>query len=209
MFKNRNARADGGTCQKDPRTKGTIRGTTAPGTRRGGGIRPEEPGFFANSGHIEGSPRDNRGAMRPRLLFAAPVLLAVWIASSRGGPGVAAGDAASAKTRYDPSETPTSQPDRLGSSSAAVGAGQSEPTRTPTAPPEIQAAVDPAFAATVRPILVSHCAPCHEPGGKMYDRLPFDRGETIASHREGVLRRIQKPEEKAAIQKWLASQPAS
>ena len=147
--------------------------------------------------------------MRPRLLFAAPVLLGVWLASSRDGPVAAKGDAALGTTRYDPSETPTSQPDRLGSSSAATGAGQSDPTRTPTAPSQIQAAVDPAFAATVRPILASHCAPCHEPGGKMYARLPFDRADTIASHREGVLRRIQKPEEKAAIQKWLASQPAS
>jgi hypothetical protein len=139
--------------------------------------------------------------MKTRLLFAAPVLVVVWLASDRSGPGLAKGDAASASTRYDPSETPTSQPDRL---RAAIGAGQSEPTRTPAAP-----SGDPDFAATIRPILVSHCTPCHEPGGKMYDRLPFDRAETIASHREGVLRRIQKPEEKAAIEKWLASQPRS
>jgi hypothetical protein len=154
--------------------------------------------------------------MKPRLLFAAPVLLVVWLASNHDDPGVPAGGAANGRTRYDPSETPTSQPDRLG---AAVDTGQSEPTRTPTAPPEIvsgtsidvapQTARDAVFIAKVRPILVSHCAPCHEPGGKMYDRLPFDRAETIASHREGVLRRIQKPEEKAAIEKWLAPLPRS
>jgi hypothetical protein len=145
--------------------------------------------------------------MRPRLLFAAPVLLVVWLASDHTGPG--ARGAASATRRYDPSETPTSQPDLLGSSHAATGVSQSDPTRTPTAPPGIQVAADPAFAAAVRPILVGHCAPCHEPGGKMYERLPFDRAETIASHREGVLRRIKAPDEKAAIEKWLASQPRS
>jgi hypothetical protein len=144
--------------------------------------------------------------MRPRLLFAAPVLLVVWLASDHTGPAGPKGGAASARARYDPSETPTSQPDFL---HAAVGVGPSDPTRTPAAPAEIQAAADPAFAATVRPILVSHCAPCHEPGGKMYERLPFDRGETIASHREGVLRRIKALDEKAAIERWLASRPSS
>ncbi len=64
---------------------------------------------------------------------------------------------------------------------------------------------DAVFAATVRPILVSHCAPCHEPGGKMYERLPFDRAETISSHSAGVLRRIKAPDERAAIEKWLAA----
>lgn len=206
MFKNRNACADGGTRPLRTGTKGTIRGTTAPEACRTGGVRPGDPDFFANSGHVGSAPRDNDGAMRPRLLFAAPVLLVVWLASDHAGPGGPKGDAASSRARYDPSETPTSQPDFR---HAAMGVGPSDPTRTPTAPPEVPAAADPAFAATVRPILVSHCAPCHEPGGKMYERLPFDRGETIASHREGVLRRIKAPDEKAAIERWLASRPSS
>jgi hypothetical protein len=61
------------------------------------------------------------------------------------------------------------------------------------------------FATTVRPILVAHCTPCHEPGGKMYDRLPFDRAETIASHRDGVLRRL-KGDDRETVVKWLESQ---
>jgi len=63
----------------------------------------------------------------------------------------------------------------------------------------------PAFTAAVRPILVAHCAPCHEAGGKMYERLPFDRAETIASHREGVLRRL-KGDDRAAVERWLDAQ---
>ena len=63
-----------------------------------------------------------------------------------------------------------------------------------------------AFAATVRPVLAAKCAPCHEPGGKMYGSLPFDKGETIASHQEGVLKRL-KGDDRAAVEKWLASLP--
>jgi len=63
----------------------------------------------------------------------------------------------------------------------------------------------PAFTAAVRPILVARCAPCHEAGGKMYERLPFDRAETIASHREGVLRRL-KGDDRAAVERWLDAQ---
>jgi hypothetical protein len=164
--------------------------------------------------------------MRPRFLFAVPVLLVVWLASGNGGGGGGrpldggsrAGQAAGAPARYDPSQTPTTQPDFL---RAAAAAAQSDPTKTPTAPPEVAreevapktareqgaspTSPDAQFASTVRPILVTHCAPCHEPGGRMYERLPFDRAETIASHREGVLKRIKVPDEKAAIEKWLAS----
>jgi hypothetical protein len=149
--------------------------------------------------------------MRSRLLFAAPVLLVAWLASDHAAPGPRKADSTGSTARYDPSETPTSQPDPLGTSHAANGVRPSDPTRTPTSPPEasLRPPGDAVFVASVRPILVSHCAPCHEPGGKMYERMPFDRGETIASHREGVLRRIKAPDEKAAIEKWLASQPGS
>jgi len=63
-----------------------------------------------------------------------------------------------------------------------------------------------AFAATVRPVLAAKCTPCHEPGGKMYASLPFDKSETIASHREGVLKRL-KGDDRAAVEKWLATLP--
>jgi hypothetical protein len=63
------------------------------------------------------------------------------------------------------------------------------------------------FASTVRPVLVGRCAPCHEPGGKMYGSLPFDKGETIASHRDGILKRL-KGDDRAAVEKWLATLPS-
>jgi hypothetical protein len=70
---------------------------------------------------------------------------------------------------------------------------------TPTPVPDL-------FASTVRPILLDHCAPCHEPGGVMYEKIPFDHPEVVASHSTGVLKRIKAPEERAAIERWLASQ---
>jgi cytochrome c553 len=78
--------------------------------------------------------------------------------------------------------------------SAAPPSGSVAPTSTDT------------FASTVRPVLASRCAPCHEPGGKMYGSLPFDKGETISSHREGVVKRL-KGDDRAAVEKWLASLP--
>ena len=55
----------------------------------------------------------------------------------------------------------------------------------------------------MRPILASRCAPCHNPGGRMYERLPFDDAEVVASHREGVARRLKDPDERAAFERWL------
>jgi hypothetical protein len=66
--------------------------------------------------------------------------------------------------------------------------------------------VPDSFATTVRPILRERCAPCHEPGGKMYERLPFDKAQTIATHPEGVLKRL-KGEDHEAVAKWLAGLP--
>ena len=47
------------------------------------------------------------------------------------------------------------------------------------------------FSSQVQPILVGHCSPCHFPGGKMYQRMPFDKDTTIINHEAGVLRRIK------------------
>jgi hypothetical protein len=76
------------------------------------------------------------------------------------------------------------------------------PVPVPTEAPDL-------FAAAVRPILKSHCAPCHEPGGRLYDRLPFDNPRAVSSHSPGVLRRL-KGEDREAFERWLATlKPAS
>jgi hypothetical protein len=60
------------------------------------------------------------------------------------------------------------------------------------------------FATVVRPVLKAHCSPCHEPGGKLYDRLPFDNPKVVSSRSEKVLRRL-KGEDRTAFEQWLAT----
>lgn len=71
------------------------------------------------------------------------------------------------------------------------------PSPPPAQPPDL-------FASTVRPVVQAHCAPCHEPGGKMYARMPFDDPKVLSSHSEGVLRRL-KGEDKEAFQRWITT----
>lgn len=47
------------------------------------------------------------------------------------------------------------------------------------------------FSTQVQPILIKNCSPCHFPGGKMYERMPFDQDTTIINHQAGILRRIK------------------
>lgn len=91
----------------------------------------------------------------------------------------------------------------------------SSPTGIPAASPSEPAAVTPAqagapsgglFAASVRPILASRCSPCHEPGGKMYERLPFDQAAVVASHSTGISRRLRE-EERETLERWIATLP--
>lgn len=77
----------------------------------------------------------------------------------------------------------------------------------PAAPlPAAPAAAPATFEGSVRPMLAGRCAPCHEPGGKMYERLPFDDARVVSSHSEGILRRL-KGEDREALERWLASLP--
>src|SRR5262249_32973169 len=79
------------------------------------------------------------------------------------------------------------------------------PPAPPPAPPAPPAPPpDPVSAAPVRPILASRCTPCHEKGGRMYERLPFDDGSVVASHAESVVRRLKEPKEREAVEAWLA-----
>jgi len=59
------------------------------------------------------------------------------------------------------------------------------------------------FTTQVRPIL-ARCQPCHFSGGTMYDRLPFDRPETVTRLGEKLFSRIQKEDERKIIREFLA-----
>ena len=60
------------------------------------------------------------------------------------------------------------------------------------------------FAKEIQPILQTHCSPCHFTGGKMYERMPFDKAETILTHQQGVLRRIKQEPDAQKIKDFFA-----
>jgi hypothetical protein len=62
------------------------------------------------------------------------------------------------------------------------------------------------FATQIRPILEARCQPCHFRGGKMYERLPFDRPETVKTLGTKLFTRIKDEKEQALIRQFLAQQ---
>lgn len=84
----------------------------------------------------------------------------------------------------------------------AAGPGSAEDV----AKADTSGAIDPVreeFETQVRPILEKKCSPCHFPGGKMYDRLPFDRPGTIRVLGTALFTRLHDEEERAVIRAFL------
>lgn len=87
----------------------------------------------------------------------------------------------------------------------------------PVPPPVVSAASAPApiaahpvdFATQIQPILESHCQPCHFEGGQMYERLPFDKGETIVGLGEKLFSRIKDEGEQKTIREFLAQEASA
>jgi uncharacterized membrane protein len=93
----------------------------------------------------------------------------------------------------------------------AAAAATPTPAAAPaTAPAAATFAAMPAptaaadFARDVRPILEQRCRPCHFEGGKMYERLPFDRPETIRTLGTKLFTRIKAEDEQAVVRRFLA-----
>ena len=61
------------------------------------------------------------------------------------------------------------------------------------------------FVRQIQPILVKNCSPCHFTGGKMYERMPFDKNTTIINHQAGILKRV-KGEENTLIRSFIQEQ---
>jgi hypothetical protein len=59
------------------------------------------------------------------------------------------------------------------------------------------------FQTAVRPVLAKNCV-CHEKGGKMYARLPFDDPNVLSSHTAGVRKRL-KGDDLALFERWLGT----
>jgi hypothetical protein len=63
------------------------------------------------------------------------------------------------------------------------------------------------FDTQIQPIFKSKCMPCHFTGGQMYDRLPFDKPETIRKLGVKVFTRIKQEDERRLIEEFLTQSP--
>jgi hypothetical protein len=60
------------------------------------------------------------------------------------------------------------------------------------------------FTNDVEPLLRSKCQPCHFSGGKVYEKLPFDRAETIKKLGTKLFTRIHDENERKIINEFLS-----
>jgi len=59
------------------------------------------------------------------------------------------------------------------------------------------------FKTQIQPILQKRCSPCHFPGGKMYERLPFDTASSIFLKKEMILKRIKDEPDNKLISEFI------
>lgn len=71
--------------------------------------------------------------------------------------------------------------------------------------PAAKARVD--FNSQLKPIFKSKCMPCHFAGGQMYERLPFDRPETIRKLGTRLFTRIKEEDNRRLIEDFLTQSP--
>lgn len=64
-------------------------------------------------------------------------------------------------------------------------------------------AAKPDFATQIKPIFEARCQPCHFQGGRVYDRMPFDRPETITRLGTKLFTRIKDEKEQRLIREFL------
>ena len=58
------------------------------------------------------------------------------------------------------------------------------------------------FKDSIAPLLKANCTPCHFKGGKVYDRLPFERYETVRSLGKKLNTRL-KDEKAEMVIRWI------
>ena len=64
------------------------------------------------------------------------------------------------------------------------------------------------FDTEIKPIFQARCQPCHFQGGKVYDKLPFDKPETITRLGTKLFTRIKDEKERTVIREFLDSRNA-
>jgi hypothetical protein len=64
------------------------------------------------------------------------------------------------------------------------------------------------FKTQIQPILQKRCSPCHFPGGKMYERLPFDTPTSVLLKKEIILARIKDDPDNKLIREFIEQNQA-
>jgi len=59
------------------------------------------------------------------------------------------------------------------------------------------------FNTEIKPIFQARCQPCHFQGGKVYDKMPFDKPETITRLGTKLFTRIKDEKERTLIREFL------
>jgi hypothetical protein len=93
------------------------------------------------------------------------------------------------------------------SGDAAKPAGMTNATKPAKVSTSSAAKARVDFDTQVQPIFKSKCMPCHFSGGQMYDRLPFDKPETIRKLGVKVFTRIKEENERRLIEDFLTQAP--
>jgi hypothetical protein len=62
---------------------------------------------------------------------------------------------------------------------------------------------NPDFETDIKPIFQARCQPCHFQGGQVYQKLPFDKPETITRLGTKLFTRIKDEKERRLIQEFL------
>lgn len=63
------------------------------------------------------------------------------------------------------------------------------------------------FESQLKPIFKAKCMPCHFSGGQIYDRLPFDKPETIRKLGTKLFTRIKDEHDRRLIEDFLTQTP--
>jgi len=61
----------------------------------------------------------------------------------------------------------------------------------------------PNFDTDIKPIFQAKCQPCHFQGGQVYEKLPFDRPETIKKLGTKLFTRIKDEKDRQLIREFL------
>lgn len=61
----------------------------------------------------------------------------------------------------------------------------------------------PDFDTEIKPIFQAKCQPCHFQGGQVYDKMPFDKPETITRLGTKLFTRIKDEKERRLIREFL------